>query len=130
MEYVNDTPMTTGDISPVQMGRMNPDPSDGHKENGCGCGCGHSHGNDCGCGQLPACGQEGSKCTDGWGLANHPLAMVYAPCQGFHSLYDFDTALVRGTLFSELDLPLEAVGGNGSVSGCGACGSASRNRHM
>ncbi len=64
-----------------------------------------------------------SHCAEGWGLSNHPLAMVYAPCQGFHSLYDLDTALVRGTLFSELDLPLEAVGGNrGSV--CGGCGRA------
>ncbi len=128
MEYVNDTPMTTGDISPAQMGRMNPEPSDDHKESGCGCGCGHS--NDCGCDQFPTCREEGSRCSDGWGLANHPLAMVYAPCQGFHSLYDLDTALVRGTLFSELDLPLEAVGGKGSTSGCGVCGSSSRNRHM
>lgn len=42
-----------------------------------------------------------------WGLKNHPLAMVYSPLQGFCSLYDEDTALSRGTLFSELDLPFE-----------------------
>ena len=38
------------------------------------------------------------------------LAMVYAPCQCFHKLYERDEALSRGTLFRELDKPLE-VGG-------------------
>lgn len=40
-----------------------------------------------------------------WGLSNYPLASVYAPLQEFQNLYDRDTALSRGTLFSELDLP-------------------------
>lgn len=40
-----------------------------------------------------------------WGLINYPLAMVYAPLQNFCNLYDRDTALEKGTLFSELDLP-------------------------
>ena len=62
---------------------------------------------NCGCAQ--SCHMAGN-CLRGWGLADHPLAMVYAPCQGFEGLYDPDTALLRGTLFPELDLPLEAVG--------------------
>ena len=40
-----------------------------------------------------------------WGLENHPLAMVYAPVQVFRNLYDRDTALQKGTLFTELNLP-------------------------
>ena len=40
-----------------------------------------------------------------WGLENHPLAMVYAPMQIFRNLHDRDTALEKGTLFAELDLP-------------------------
>lgn len=69
-----------------------------------------------------------SHCTDGWGLSEHPLAMVYAPCQGFHSLYDPETALQRGTLFSELDLPLEVVSDRG-VTACSGCQRASQNRY-
>ncbi len=34
-----------------------------------------------------------------------PLASVYAPTQVFRNLYDRDTALTRGTVFKELDLP-------------------------
>ncbi len=34
-----------------------------------------------------------------------PLASVYAPIQVFRNLYDLDTALSRGTVFKELDLP-------------------------
>ena len=34
-----------------------------------------------------------------------PQAMVYSPHQCFDGLYDPDTALERGTLFKELDLP-------------------------
>ncbi len=70
-------------------------------DTGCGCGCDNGCKGDklpCGCG--PACGESG------WGLNDHPLAMVYSPCQTFCSLYDPETALGRGTLFSELDLPL------------------------
>lgn len=35
------------------------------------------------------------------------LAMVYSPKQEFCNLYDEDTALFMGTLFSELNLPFE-----------------------
>ena len=40
-----------------------------------------------------------------WGLRDYPLASVYAPLQDFYKLYDRDTALKNGTLFSELNLP-------------------------
>ena len=43
----------------------------------------------------------------GWGLEGKPLAMVYSPCQAWRGAYAPDTALSRGTLFSELDLPFE-----------------------
>ena len=76
-------------------------------------------GGGCGCEQAPTCvGHEG--CGEGsWGLCEHPLAMVYAPCQYYRALYDPATALNRGTLFTELDLPF---GGEGSFTaeGC-AC---------
>ncbi len=61
----------------------------------------------------PCVGHEGCGCNS-WGLADYPLAMVYAPCQVFRSLYDPATALSRGTLFTELDLPL----GNPSGASC------------
>jgi hypothetical protein len=79
----------------------------GHHDHG---GHGHPHGEGCGC-QSPVgtpcggcVGHEGCG-TDSWGLCEYPLAMVYAPCQSFRGLYDPATALSRGTLFSELDLP-------------------------
>ena len=80
---------------------------------------------NCGCTQ--SCRASGD-CLRGWGLADHPLVMVYAPCQSFDGLYDPDTALLRGTMFSELDLPLEAGGGgcrkNTRAASCGcACSS-------
>ncbi len=62
------------------------------------------------CQEAPCVGHEGCD-EDGWGLCRHPLAMVYAPCQYFRGLYDPATALSRGTLFEELDLPLEVAPG-------------------
>ncbi|MBE6547827.1 MAG: spore coat associated protein CotJA [Ruminococcaceae bacterium] len=44
--------------------------------------------------------------------------MVYAPLQAFSGLYDEDTALSRGTLFSALDLPFEAHKCNGKDRCC------------
>ena len=46
----------------------------------------------------------------GWGLVNHPVAMVYSPCQAWRDAYAHDVALSRGTMFAELDLPFEAAG--------------------
>jgi len=51
-----------------------------------------------------------SAAKDGWGLYEHPLAMVYSPYQIFRDVYPADVALDRGTLFSELDLPFERAG--------------------
>ena len=82
-----------------------------------GGGCGHPSHN--GGEHTSVCvGFEG--CGAGsWGLAEYPLAMVYAPCQIFRALYDPATALNRGTLFTELDLPLGGEGGF-TAEGC-AC---------
>lgn len=76
-----------------------------------GCGCGDTEGI---CVGYEGCG-EGS-----WGLSGHPLAMVYAPCQAFRALYDPATALNRGTLFTELDLPFGGAEGAFTTVGC-AC---------
>ena len=54
-----------------------------------------------------------------WGLEGYPLASMYAPLQNFENLYDHATALSRGTLFRELDLPFE--GKSVTKGGCG-CG--------
>ena len=57
-------------------------------------------------GMMPHVAPEGAAPgTEGWGLKNYPLASVYAPLQSFRGLYDKDTALMKGTVFSELDLP-------------------------
>lgn len=58
----------------------------------------------CGCMALDRSG-DGKNAS--WGLHSHPLAMVYSPYQHFREIYTPDTALDRGTLFSELDLPFE-----------------------
>ena len=54
--------------------------------------------------------------NSGWGLIDHPLAMVYSPLQEFRQLYEPEIALERGTLFAELDFPFE--GGKGQKGGC------------
>ena len=51
-----------------------------------------------------ACKHEEVK-RKSWGLEGYPLASVYAPIQEFDDLYDKETALARGTVFAELDLP-------------------------
>ena len=63
--------------------------------------------------------QETPHARQTWGLDNHPLAMVYAPVQIFRNLYDRDTALQKGTLFTELDLPFmgQSVMKGGSCRG-------------
>ena len=93
-------PGTLPDILPDIRSDIMPQPRmDAANEEDCGCG-GHSHSPHHG----ECMGHEG--CGDaGWGLAEFPLAMVYAPCQFFRALHDPQTALNRGTLFTELDLP-------------------------
>ena len=43
---------------------------------------------------------------DSGALAMPQLAMVYSPPQIYRQLYGMDEALMRGTLFIELDKPL------------------------
>ena len=124
---------TMGDISPAEFARLEGGgmgnvtvpsiPQVDHTHPGCGChscsnhnGCGCSHGdngNSGGSSDNGSCGcvHDCCPCGGGWGLCQYPLSMVYAPCQAFHSVYDEETALARGTLFAELDLPFEAAGG-------------------
>lgn len=80
--------------------------SNGHAGNG---GCGRmGNGNGCGhAGNGRGCGNVENGAHRGWGLHDHPLAMVYSPYQHFRDTYTPDIALGRGTLFSELDLPFE-----------------------
>lgn len=101
----------------------------GHDGSDCGCHChGHNHGEG-GCGGCHGQDREdgcGKGCVgyegcgaDSWGLTEYPPAMVYAPCQSFRALYDPATALCRGTLFTELDLPLGGMNGGAFVTeGC------------
>lgn len=65
-------------------------------------------GKTCGCGE-----NSGSK----WGLIGYPLANMYAPLQNLDNLYDCETALKKGTLFRELDLPFVC----GKISGGTVC---------
>ena len=55
---------------------------------------------------VKPCNPEGEK-SNGWGLYEYPLAIVYAPYQVFRDLYKCQDALEKGTLFSELYLPFE-----------------------
>lgn len=59
-----------------------------------------------GCGRSIA--RNGCGC-DGMSGGQRQLAMVYAPMQCFRMLYNHSDALMRGTLFEELDKPLEEV---------------------
>ena len=79
---------------------------DDHMEQDCCNGCG------CTCVGYEGCGK------DSWGLSGHPLAMVFSPCQSFCALYDPATALCRGTLFTELDLPLGRAEGAFTTQDC------------
>ena len=113
-------PLRESDLPPADLPaaglnpRMDRVPEDHGHGNGCGCGIsdgqnGHHHHSGCGCVGYEGCG------PDSWGLCEYPLAMVYSPCQVFRGLYDPDTALHRGTLFGELDLPLGGEGGLGTA---------------
>lgn len=46
-----------------------------------------------------------------------PLAIATVPMQSFQRLYDAQTALSKGTVFRELDLPF----GGSEVNRCGSC---------
>lgn len=51
-----------------------------------------------------------------YGLTGFPLASVYAPLQIFTDIYDCETGLTRGTIFSELDLPFVCGGMTGGAN--------------
>lgn len=51
-----------------------------------------------------------------FGIEGYPLASMYAPMQKFRNLYDMETALTEGTLFSELNLPF--MGASVTKGGC------------
>ena len=71
-------------------------------------GCGNNSTPREGCGNngtsREGCGMGGCSCNMG---TRRQLAMVYAPMQCFRMLYNHSDALMRGTLFEELDKPLE-----------------------
>jgi len=54
--------------------------------------------------------QELSSCKGYTVPLGFPLAIVYAPIQEWRGIYDEHKALSRGTLFAELDKPLEVKG--------------------
>lgn len=58
-------------------------------------------------------GNHANGCTSNCptAIAAPSIAMVYSPRQCWRNLFDPATALSKGTLFAELELPLEAVGG-------------------
>lgn len=68
----------------------------------------------CGCNETYDCSDRKT-----WGLDNYPLASVFVPLQEFDKLFDMDTALSRGTVFAELDLPFmgDSVYKGGSCRG-------------
>ena len=109
-------PLRQTDLPPSALSRM-----DGMADGGCGCTEELTNGDrrDCRCHE--GCG------ADSWGLGEYPLAMVYAPCQRFRGLYDPETALSRGTLFTELDLPL---GQNACSLTVTACPRREERRHV
>ena len=66
---------------------------------GCGCEDNHDHADQSHgvIGNTYPCGENG--------VEGRALAMVYAPIQAWRNAYDPQTALARGTLFRELDMP-------------------------
>ena len=76
----------------------------GQQGGGCGCEGEHEHehehehyGGHGVIGNTYPCGENG--------VEGRALAMVYAPVQNWRNAYDPQTALQRGTLFRELDMP-------------------------
>lgn len=59
----------------------------------------------------------GTQINSTYGLTDRPVGSVYAPLQDFDGLYDPERALMRGTLFSSLDLPLEVSSRGGRCRG-------------
>lgn len=43
-------------------------------------------------------------------IDNMPLAMAYVPMQKWQCIYEDSKAIMRGTIFEELDLPFKGAG--------------------
>ena len=86
--------------------------------------CSQNRMSDRRCGDSDCGTQRNYGCTGkhSWGLENHPLAMVYSPLQSFNNLLDVETALSRGTMFCELDLPFRGDSVYNSGKGGNCCG--------
>lgn len=69
--------------------------------------------NNGGCG----CNENNCRESKTFGLEGYPLASMYAPLQKFKDLYDKETALKQGTVFTELNLPFMGA----SVTKGGSC---------
>ena len=48
-----------------------------------------------------------SNTTNNCAIDSFPVGMCYVPWQKWRDLYNLETALKRGTLFSELDKPFQ-----------------------
>lgn len=100
---VSQTPMP-----PIQPRMVEPDcvmPGCGGRP-GCnttpGCGVKPACGIRPGGGTVPPCGVRPGYNSD---PINMPIAMAYVPWQQWRQTYPMDKALIRGTVFPELDLP-------------------------
>ncbi len=51
-------------------------------------------------------------------MCGYPIGYAFVPDQHFGTVYDMDMALERGTLFPELDLPIEVYGKEGVCNEC------------
>ena len=77
----------------------------------CPTGCHGGYSNTCGCERSmeQIVISPNTNCCESkksWGLHGYPLASVYAPMQSFDNVFDKNIALSKGTIFSELDLPI------------------------
>ncbi|MGI6753991.1 MAG: spore coat associated protein CotJA [Eubacteriales bacterium] len=82
-------------------------PAEGNERDG-GCASGRKY-----CLNMPPDKKDVAGESHTWGLCDFPLAMVYVPLQVWRGLYDPVTGHDRGTIFRELDKPLEVFGGRG-----------------
>ena len=80
--------------------------------------CGRRGTNNCYPYQQSAAGETETPCERLEGSASEypraegekPLAMFYSPYQSFDSLFDYSSALCKGTIFRELDKPFLSKG--------------------
>ena len=70
----------------------------------------------CGCDVEASVDVCDGACRSSWGLDGYPVGMVYAPIQRFDRILDLDTAMHKGTIFEELDLPFKC--GMHTKGGC------------